>query len=115
MKIEERIARVVTYALHKLYNYKASREEIQLQSTRKDFRGDITLVVFPLSKISKNNTVYTVNEIVLFLYQELEVINSFNVVIGFLNLEIRNGYWCHKLQEAWVDKLYGISASASDF
>lgn len=109
MKIEEKIHLLVADVLHKLYNFDAPDQTIQLQNTRKDFEGDITLVVFPFTRFSKKSPEDTATEIGELLQKEADEVEAFNVVKGFLNLEIKSGYWIGKLQDAWNDELFGIS------
>ena len=73
--------------------YLAKEQSIQFQNTRKDFDGDITLVVFPLLKISKKSAEETANEIGLYLKSNVDEVSGFNVVKGFLNLEISKVFW----------------------
>ncbi len=114
MKIEEKIQNAVADALQVLYGYDAPENLIQLQSTRKDFEGDFTLVVFPLTKISRKNPEVIATEIGEFLKEKLDEVYSFNVVKGFLNLEVDSSYWIGKLQDAWTCELYGIIEADDD-
>ncbi len=68
-------------------------ESLSLQQTRKEFEGDVTLVVFPLTKFSKKTPEQTGTAIGEFLVNEVEAIESFNVIKGFLNLSLKNSYW----------------------
>ncbi len=108
MNIEERLREIVAMALQKLYGYKADEGIIQLQNTRKDFEGDITLVVFPFTRYSRKSPEITATEIGDFLKQEISGVEAYNVVKGFLNLVINTDYWISKLQDAWNDEFYGI-------
>ncbi len=114
MKIDEKIHLLVANALKRLYNYEAPDQLIQLQNTRKDFEGDITLVVFPFTRFSKKSPEITATEIGELLQKEVDEVEAFNVVKGFLNLEIKSGYWIGKLQDAWNDELFGISRPEKD-
>ncbi len=109
MKIEEKISQTVAGALKELYNLEASDQMIQLQNTRKDFSGDITLVVFPFTRFSKKSPEITATELGEFLKNEVEEVEDFNVVKGFLNLEINSRYWIRNLQEAWSEELFGVT------
>ncbi len=68
-------------------------ESLSLQQTRKDFEGDVTIVVFPLTKFSKKSPEQTGTMIGEFLANEVAEIESFNVIKGFLNLSLKNSYW----------------------
>lgn len=114
MNIEERLLRGVADALKVLYNYEAASDAIQFQATRKDFEGDITLVIFPFTKISGKKPEITATEIGEHLKQKIDEVESFNVVKGFLNLVIRVNYWVGLLQDAWRDELYGMTSAGDD-
>lgn len=107
MKIEELIQSAVCDALRKLYDFEPDKDLVQLQKTRKDFEGDITLVVFPFLKQSKKRPEDTAAEIGEFLKQNVNEIKSFNIVKGFLNLEIDNSYWFNEVLNAWEDEKFG--------
>ncbi len=68
-------------------------ESLSLQQTRKEFEGEVTIVVFPLTKFSKKSPEQTGMAIGEFLVQEAEAVESFNVIKGFLNLSLKNSYW----------------------
>jgi arginyl-tRNA synthetase len=107
MKIENLIFSAVSSALNKLYQFEPPAGSIQLQNTRKEFVGDITLVVFPFLKVSKKGPEATATEIGDYLLSEIPDVKSFNVVKGFLNIEINDIYWINQLQEAWDDQNFG--------
>lgn len=107
MKIEELIQSAVCDALRKLYDFEPDKDLVQLQNTRKDFEGDITLVVFPFLKQSKKKPEDTAAEIGEFLKQNVNEIKSFNVVKGFLNLEIDSAYWFNEVLNAWKTEKIG--------
>lgn len=107
MKIEEKLLAAVTDALKSLYGNEASAGTIQLQNTRKDFEGDITLVVFPFTKFSKKSPEITAKEIGAYLQESVNEVDSFNVVKGFLNLTIGNSYWIGQLISASQEEQFG--------
>lgn len=76
-----------------LYNSEVSDELIQIQETRKDFKGDFTLVVFPLLRFSKNTPEKTADTIGNHLLSIFPAISGFNVIKGFLNLEVSDRWW----------------------
>ena len=80
---------------------------IQIQKTRAEFEGDMTLVVFPLLRVTKKNPVESGNFIGEFLQKEIPMITGFNVVKGFLNLEIDSQYWLEKFNAILETKSYG--------
>lgn len=108
MTIEKIIHSAVSETLKKLYQFEPSDNAIQLQITRKDFEGDITLVVFPFLRYSKKRPEETAHEIGKHLQSEIEVIQSYNVIKGFLNLLISDKYWIERLLDAFQDDHYGI-------
>jgi arginyl-tRNA synthetase len=83
----------VKEAVNILYNCEVADDLIQIQETRKDFKGDFTLVVFPLLRFSKNTPEKTGETIGNFLVERFQAIAGFNVIKGFLNLEISDAWW----------------------
>lgn len=80
-------------AIKHLYQTDVDVNLISLQETRKEFEGQVTLVVFPLIKISKTSPELTANAIGDYLLQHVDVVEGFNVVKGFLNIVIADSYW----------------------
>nr|MBP8067383.1 arginine--tRNA ligase [Pedobacter sp.] len=80
-------------AIKQLYNEELAEGVINIQETRKEFVGQVTIVVFPFTKISKKSPEETANAIGAYLLQNVEQITAFNVVKGFLNLSIADAYW----------------------
>lgn len=107
MDIEQRISESVEDALKSLYHITLEKSLIQLQNTRKDFEGDVTLVVFPILKFSRKSPEATASEIGKYLIENVSEIVKFNVVKGFLNLEISSLYWIDVLKNAWSDDYFG--------
>jgi arginyl-tRNA synthetase len=85
-----------------------SENLIQLQKTKSDFEGDVTLVVFPLVRISKKSPEETATVIGEFLTNELSFVEGFNVVKGFLNLEISTSYWLSQFHKILNIPNYGV-------
>lgn len=83
----------VKEAVKLLYNSDVSDNLIQIQETRKDFKGDFTLVVFPLLRFSKNTPEKTGEDIGNHIVATYAAISGFNVIKGFLNLEISDKWW----------------------
>lgn len=107
MDIEQKISESVEEALKSLYHITPEKSLIQLQNTRKDFEGDVTLVVFPILKFSRKSPETTASEIGKYLIENVLEIVKFNVVKGFLNLEISSLYWIDVLKNAWSDDYFG--------
>ena len=80
-------------AVGALYGQQPEEKMIQTQATRKEFEGDITLVAFPLSRISKKAPDVTAKEIGEYIKEHTPEIESFNVVKGFLNLKFSGAFW----------------------
>ncbi|HOW09740.1 MAG TPA: arginine--tRNA ligase [Bacteroidales bacterium] len=80
-------------AIRVIYNCEVPDDLIQLQETRKEFRGDFTLVVFPLLRYSKNTPEKTGESIGTYLLTSFPSVSGFNVIKGFLNLEISDKWW----------------------
>jgi arginyl-tRNA synthetase len=101
------IQRLIQQAISGLYGQEIQPELIQLQKTKKDFKGHLTLVVFPLLKISKKNPEQTAREIGEFLQANESLITEFNVIKGFLNLSFSSSYWINLLNEMNAAIQYG--------
>jgi arginyl-tRNA synthetase len=86
-------------ALSVLFNCEPEDGIIQIQETRKDFKGDFTLVVFPLLRYSKNTPEKTGETLGLFLVENFHAVKGFNVIKGFLNIEISDAWWLEFLSE----------------
>lgn len=114
MNIEKVINSSVKTGLQELYQLDASEGQIQLQNTRKDFEGDITLVVFPFLRFSKKSPEKTAEEIGEYLKDQIEEVTSYSVIKGFLNLVIDDSYWIQKLDEAFLDERFGMVESKPD-
>jgi len=91
--IVDRITSLVARYFRSQYNTGLKPEEIQLQYTRKEFKGDLTLVIFPLAKYVKKSPEDTARELGVFLKNELDAVDDFNIIKGFLNLRISYTYW----------------------
>lgn len=107
MKIENQLTAAVVAALTKLYGQEVPEAQIQLQKTKKEFEGHLTLVVFPLLRVSKKKPEETAAEIGAYL-KETGLVADFNVVKGFLNLVIAPSKWVELLAEIDTDERYGF-------
>lgn len=114
MKIDQLIYEAALKALNELYQFSPSKNQIQINNTRKDLSGDITLVVFPFVSVSKKSPEKTAEELGVFIKNEVEYIESFNVIKGFLNFEINNEYWLVNLKEAYEKSDYGTVPAGDD-
>ncbi|MBS2213258.1 arginine--tRNA ligase [Carboxylicivirga mesophila] len=107
MIIESQIKASVVKAVNDLYGASITEEAVQLQLTRKDMKGDYTVVVFPLLKISKKNPVETGNDLGNYIKKECVEVAEFEVVKGFLNLQLSTAYWLGLLNEHVHNAEYG--------
>ena len=93
MSTPELLARKVAEIVNSKYNAQINLSDVQVQKTLPEFEGDITVVVFPFLRYSKMNPVQTGEDIGNALVNELNEIDSFNVIKGFLNLSLKNDNW----------------------
>jgi arginyl-tRNA synthetase len=107
MNIEALISKAAGEAVKALYGMDATEKMLQLQKTRSEFEGNLTLVVFPFLKISKKNPEQAAQEIGQYLVDHCEAIASFNVVKGFLNLVIAPTVWLNLLADIDADPHFG--------
>ena len=107
MKIESIIGSAVIEAVKTLYGQEVPEKMVQLQTTKREFEGNLTLVVFPFLKISKKKPEDTAQEIGQYLLDNCKAIAAFNVVKGFLNLTIATSAWLELLKTINDDELFG--------
>ncbi len=88
--------------------------DIEIQTTKKDFNGDITVVIFPLLKLLRKSPIEIGNEIGLFLLKESKYVDNYNLIQGFLNLSINNKFYIEFLNQIIEDKNYGILKPNTD-
>ncbi|MCH5310685.1 MAG: arginine--tRNA ligase [Prevotella sp.] len=108
MKIETRILEAAQAAVKTLYSAEVPQQMLQLQKTKREFEGSLTLVVFPLLKISKKKPAETAQEIGEYLAENCDAVARFNVVQGFLNLVIAPAAWIRLLNEINADENFGM-------
>ena len=115
MKIESKITEAVKVIVEELYGQAVPDKMVQLQQTRPEFEGQITLVVFPFTKMSHKAPDATAQEIGERLVERLpEVISKFNAVKGFLNLSISSKQWISLLQEIQANPKFGFTPVTND-
>lgn len=100
MTIDNLIEQELIRAVSELYGATIESKNIQLQETKKEIAGDKTVVIFPLVRFSKKSPEETANEIGKYLVDNIEAIESYSVIKGFLNLTISMKYWLSLLQDA---------------
>lgn len=108
MTIETIIAEGVVKAVKELYGADIEPKMVTPSATKREFEGDLTVVVFPLLKISRKAPEATATEIGEWLEKNLEAVEKFNVVKGFLNITINPAFWLGLLHEIAADADYGI-------
>ena len=107
MKIESIISYSVIEAVKALYGQEVAPKMVQIQKTKQEFEGNLTLVVFPFLKISKKKPEDTAQEIGQYLQDNCSAVATFNVVKGFLNLVIAQSAWLQLLADIDADAKYG--------
>ena len=108
MKIEDKLVVSVLNGLKALYGQEVPEKMVQLQKTKKEFEGHLTLVVFPFLKMSKKGPEQTAQEIGEYLKANDPAVAAFNVIKGFLNLTIASATWIELLNEIQADEQYGL-------
>lgn len=114
MKIEQQLTAAVASAIKTLYGQEAAENQIQLQKTKKEFEGHLTLVVFPLLRISRKKPEDTAREIGEYLAANSPLIEKYNAVNGFLNLTISSSSWIGLLLDIHHNAQYGIVAPTEE-
>ncbi len=109
MSIQKDIIKGVENALQTLYGA-TNHPLVQLQKTRKEFRGDFTVNVFPFLKIVRKSPEQAAAEIGDFLLNEIEAVHSYEVVKGFLNLYLKDTFWADHFRELSADRSFGTFA-----
>jgi len=107
-RIQEILQDAVRNAVSQLFNAAVTDTQIQLQDTRKEFEGDVTLVVFPLVKMAGKSPEETGRMIGEYLVANVAEVEAFNVVKGFLNLSVSDAYWLSFFQSILTDERYGM-------
>ncbi len=113
MSLQLTIAQKVIECVKVLYNATADDQSVQLQKTKKEYEGDITLVVFPLLRISKKSPEQTAQDIGEYLQKNLDIIQKFNIVKGFLNLLVTESYYLDFLKHEASSPDYGRAKMSS--
>ena len=114
MKIEDILTTSVLAAIKDLYGTAVEESQIQLQKTRPEFEGHLTLVVFPLLRISHKKPEETAMEIGEWLVNNEKAIARYNVIKGFLNLNIASDFWAGMLEHIHKDEHYGLREAAGN-
>ncbi|GMO33471.1 MAG: arginine--tRNA ligase [Candidatus Azobacteroides pseudotrichonymphae] len=102
------IQELIQKDLKRLYAREIPESSIQLQKTKKEFEGNLTLIIFPLLKISKKDIKQTAMEIGEYLLKNQSIIIGYNAIKGFLNLTLSSTYWINSLNTIHRTKNYGM-------
>jgi len=114
MYLENTIQHIVKSAVLEIYSLKTEFDQIQIQKTRKEFEGDLTVVVFPFVKAARKSPEDTAKEIGAYLQTNNDLITDFNVIKGFLNLTISKKYWVQVLNEISQTEDFGNNQDGND-
>lgn len=114
MNIEQKLVLSVVNGLKALYGQDVPAEQIQLQKTKKEFEGHLTLVVFPFLRMSRKKPEQTAQEIGEYLVANEPSVAGFNVIKGFLNLTVASSAWIELLNSIHADEHYGMVAATPE-
>jgi len=114
MKLESQIATALQNALKHLYNIDIEADPALVQPTRKGFTGDLTVVVFPWVKVARKSPDALGAEIGQQLLENLDCIQDFNVVKGYLNLQIKESFWMDLLEQESDNEGYGLNPTQEE-
>jgi len=114
MNLENILASVVTKAVRTLYSLEIEENQIQIQKTKREFEGDLTVVIFPFVKAARKSPEQTGHEIGEFLKLNNPLVSGFNVIKGFLNLSISQHYWLDTLNEIHANTQFGKTPATDD-
>ena len=114
MKIEQQIVSGVVAAVSELYGQTVAESSVQLQKTRPEFEGNLTVVVFPFVKMARKSPEQTAQELGQWLVEHCEAVSACNAVKGFLNLVIAPEAWLQLLADIDGDDCYGLKAAGED-
>ena len=109
MTIEQTLSSLVIKAVKALYDIDAAPQQVQLQKTRPEFEGNITVVVFPFVKAARKAPAQVAAELGQWLVENGQIVSTFNAVQGFLNLSISDAFWLEQLCDMAANKHYGDS------
>ena len=114
MKIEEKLTKAVVDGLKALYGQDVAAAQVQLQKTKKEFEGHLTLVVFPFLRMSRKGPEQTAQEIGEYLKANEPAVAAYNVIKGFLNLTVAPSAWIELLDDIHADGRYGLTAATPE-
>ena len=112
--LEIRLLHPIIAAVKELYGADLPENQVNFQSTRKEFEGDLTLVVFPVVRFAKKGPEQTAEDLGNYLVKNIEFVEKFNVVKGFLNMVISDYYWLGTYAGAYQTEDYGRLTAGSE-
>ena len=113
MTIEKMLTQQVLEAVKACYGVELTEKDVQLQETRKEFAGDLTVVIFPFTRYSRKSPEETAKELGEYLKQNIEEVETYNVIKGFLNVVISSAYWIEVLNDVAKEEKYGYAKEPS--
>ena len=113
-EIELQLIQPITDAVKELFKADIPANQINFQTTRKEFDGDVTLVVFPMVRLAKKSPEQTADDIGSYLVQHVDSVENYNVVKGFLNMVISQSFWLNAYAKAFQTKDYGRVSTGND-
>ena len=113
MTIEKMLTQQVLEAVKACYGVELTEKDVQLQETRKEYAGDLTVVVFPFTRYSRKSPEETAKELGEYLKQNIEEVETYNVIKGFLNVVISSAYWIEVLNDVAKEEKYGYAKEPS--
>ena len=114
MKIEEKLTAAVVNGLQALYGQDVPAKDVQLQKTKKEFEGHLTLVVFPFLRMSRKGPEQTAQEIGEYLTAHEPAVAAYNVIKGFLNLTVAPAAWIELLDDIHAQEQYGLTPATPE-
>ncbi len=110
MKIDQLLTQTLIQAVKELYGQDVPEKMVQVQKTRPEFEGDLTIVVFPLLRMSRKGPEQTAEELGNYFVEQLNEVDAFNVIKGFLNLSIAPGFWLNFFDDSRSETDFGKKA-----
>jgi len=114
MTINQLLEHKLSAAIEALYGFQPESQSLQLQPTRKEFVGDFTVIVFPLTRLSRKKPEETGEELGRWLVANTPEIKAFNVIKGFLNLSLDSACWLNSLNDALEQPRFGLKQAGPD-
>jgi len=109
LMIEKILAEKAVGAIRQIFGHSIEPAALNIQKTRPEFEGDFTIVVFPLTRFSQKSPEETGSILGQFILENLDVVSSYNVIKGFLNLIINKEFWLDFLSDNYTDQTFGLT------